>query len=198
MAILCHVRRLLYGAMAFLCVACVPLKYEYFEPSAPSGQVGPWRGACGGADDHITFESPAYSWVEVRLSVSEFKNGVRSATPVVELTVQKNIPIEFGPFADEEKQRLYAEWGVQRVTIELQRPEIEVTWENDGHAVLELSQSIYVLERGWVRERMELPSFEGDWLEVVMPALSVDGQAFEIPRIRFDRVEKFKQTPINC
>jgi len=45
---------------------------------------------------------------------------------------------------------------------------------------------------------MNLPSFEGDWLEVVMPALSVDGRAFEIPRIRFDRVEKFKQTPINC
>mgnify|MGYP001004413099 CR=1 FL=1 len=112
--------------------------------------------------------------------------------------MQKNIPIEFGPFADEEKQRLYAEWEAQRVTIELQRPEIEVTWENDGHAVLELPQSIYVLERRWVRERMNLPSFEGDWLEVVMPALSVDGRAFEIPRIRFDRVEKFKQTPINC
>lgn len=190
--------KLMACSLFLVLAACVPLKYEYFEPSASSGKIGPWRGACGGADDFITFTSPNYSWVEIRLNVSEYEKGRIAQHPSLHLTIRKNVPIEFGPFANEEKAQTYSEWSARRVTVEATQPNILIAWGNGGRAALKLPATSYVLERESIRIPLPLPEFTGNWLEVELPDFVVDGAKLVVPPVRFERVEKFKATPLNC
>jgi hypothetical protein len=184
---------------------CLPLQYNYLEPSAPTGKVEQWRGACGGAYNYITFTAPNYSWVQVRLSTSEFDFEKRIPAPLaLVVAVRKQIPIEYGPFADEEKQAVYDSWHARKITLVPKAGWILVSWEGGGRAELPISlpdaKSVLVLDerKESIEWEIAIPEFSGQFLDVQMPPFLIDGAELDFPSVHFQRVNKLLSTPINC
>lgn len=200
-------RRFLSASLAvqvIILAGCIPQGYNYFEPSASSGHVEQWRGACGGAYDHITFVAPNYSWVQVRLSTSEFDFVERVPVPLTfYLTIRKYIPSQF-PFTDEEKQAVYNSWQARKVVVAPTMGAIEVSWEGGGHAALPISfpaaKSTLILDEKehYFEQTVVIPGFRGQYLDVRMPTFLIDGVALEFPPVHFQRVDKILASAINC
>ncbi|HUD53195.1 hypothetical protein [Parvibaculum sp.] len=194
-----------FAVQAIILAGCIPQGYNYFEPSAPSGHVEQWRGACGGAYDHITFTAPNYSWVQVRLSTSEFDYDKRVPAPLtVYLTIRKHIPSEFGPFADEEKQAVYNSWQAQKISIAPTAGSIDVSWQGGGHASLPISfpdaKAVLVLDekKDFFEQKVVIPGFAEQSFDVQLPTFLIDGVALEFPPVHFQRVDKILASAINC
>lgn len=187
-----------------LASGCVPVSESYFQPSAPGGKAEPYRGACGGAPDHITFQPENFDWVAVRFSTIPPNKSV-SRPLIVEMTIRKNVPYEFLLFPSVEAQRERAARSKakreQAIAITASSNTVRASWAEGGFALLPIAffdEKNQAVLKGGLNSRIEMPEFSGDWLLLEPPALSFDGVWLELPAIRFSRTEGTFMAPINC
>ena len=190
--------------MSLLTAGCVPVSETYLEPSAPGGRLGPYRAACGGAPDYITFSPSNFDWIDVRFSAILPSKSI-SRQLVIKMYINKNIPHEFLLFpsakAQRERAAQYNAMRDQPIAITAASGTARISWANGGNAALPLTfldGDNDAILNGWITWTENVPDFTGDWFLLESPALSFDGVWLELPPIRFERSEGIFAAPINC
>lgn len=193
------------AGIAIVLASCAPLSYDYYQPEAATGRIGPYRGACGGPPDYITFSATGLEWVEVRLHAVPSNNS-ETRKPILRLSIRKNIPFEFHfmPSVKTQKERAerFNEMNDRAIVIEATTDGFAIVRPDGERLQLPLglpeNGRKLVLKDSEFARVYEIPGVPTDSFDLEFPALAIGGSIVEIPRVHFYRTSKFAMTPINC
>jgi hypothetical protein len=199
-------------ALFGLCLAatgCIPERLAYLEPSAAVGRVEPDKPRCGGPSDTITF-SPANlvtpDLIEVRLGTLP-PSRTTSRQLFVLLWIRKNVHTEFSLLpssVETQKQRAARYMALKTLPVEIEFADdtVPLAWADGGRTVWHLS--LPDRARRWTMtdaplfQKLPVPGFSGDWLDVQLPTISFDGKPLAFPPVRFEAGSALFFMPINC
>ncbi|MFI5001061.1 MAG: hypothetical protein ACHQK9_14380 [Reyranellales bacterium] len=178
-------------AFCLLCSAYAAER-EFLQPSSAEGHVAPFEPRCGGPANTIEF-APRES-VSVRLWSNPSRSvgvqptiGARAKwTLTLALSIRYREPL--GP----------------PIAVELLAPTIVVTWPDGmtelGPLLPGDARTTILSQQPWRQawRAFYVPGFDGQELDVQLPALSLDGRRFDFPPIHFRRGSGVFLQPLNC
>jgi hypothetical protein len=166
--------------------SCAPQLLTFFKPSAPTGEVFNRRGEC--ADRYISFAPAQEKRAMVTLDMEEAYHG-ESGT--LHLSIYKRSPDGLDRFArSKEEIERWTEWAETPLVVKAATNSIVIIWADGGRLETAFSlpaplgRSPATAANG--RRAIELPGFSGNWAEVHLPSLELDGNPLQIPTVRFE------------
>jgi len=154
-----------------LTTACVPVQLTYFAPSAITGDVYTPRSSC--VPEAITFTSSEQPHPGLVMQMASL--GDRSAA--LKITITGSAPMAVRAISD--------------VT--------EIDWAGGGKQIAKLdflTPDDRPVPSGRIQS-IAIPDYAGDWMEVNMPSMTVDGYPLKIPSVRFTRIARLEICPMN-
>jgi len=178
---------------------CVPVRYDYLEPTAPDAQAEECR--CAPPLNCISFTPPG---LDIRAQISaRLPQGSPSNQLLVDLTIDKHFNHKPGsPGMDEHRKRFWNEWEPHHVVISSEGSTVVFEWpghrieqplEFPGSKLMPQVWSFNIYHREW-----SIPSFSGDRFTITLPPLEFDGVRMVVPPVTFTRKSAIFATPINC
>jgi hypothetical protein len=181
--------------------ACISQERTYFEPSAPTGKVGAYK-VCGGTPDFIEFDPIDIKHVGVSMHIIMPYGG---RPPALFLMIGKQgtsgVDRAFGGSAD---TKAWNAWFETPMVVGAPSNVIVIDWAQGHHdEKLAFPGPPYrvVTNDTWnhfFQQTIPLPYLSGDWVEVTLPPLILDGHTLDIPKVHFGKVTRTQVTGINC
>lgn len=181
--------------------SCIPATSAQFEASAKGGDIG--ASSCAGGEDAVSF---APSDLE-HAGVSVIGVAPRAGGPArIIIKIGKTGPGGLDKMlSSSATYDAWEKWFLSPMTVEVASRNIDVVWANGGHETVQIAfpgggTSVVTNDRynHFFSQRIVIPNFSGDWLEVRLPAMTFDGHRLAPAPIRFELVTRTRVSPINC
>jgi|GEM_PF-5450003 len=190
-------RSVLLGGAGLLLSGCVPDRYSFFRPDAPSGVLSPTHGTCNDVPDAITLRSKNGGGYIVRLRASgPDETRIRVSIEIGQGNIHPEKSFWFDPKADKD----ISERRVQEHSFAFADDKVWVTLPHGERAAYRLefpggssTFSAWAYQYGIVVKKQV-----GDWFDLELPPFSIDGVSFQVPAARFTPATVTAMTGINC
>jgi hypothetical protein len=187
-----------YAAISALS-GCIPLPFNYYLPTAPSGTLEAQRGECNDVQDVIVFSFPEQG---VRLKFHAFASSKGSDS--LEFSIQKSSRT-YQTLANADGAKTHqADWSaVKANAIDFAADHATLVDSTGKTKDLPLQLTgdkgtRLLLSADRFGRSFALPQTVNAHFDIDMPAIRVDGTVLNVPRIHFTRKSVTAMTGINC
>jgi len=201
-----YTRPILIAFTALALASCVPEHFDYYAPQAPSGVLGPTHGECNDVKDAIVFTDPDNSDVTIRFHVGgPIKPG--SALYLI-VSIEKSsvqVPTDWLESREKWAARVRAahEQDARPFPVRFSDGHITVVSATGERTALKLDfpggdPTGFDLGAGWYYRYLKFARPPGDYFELEIPEIDLNGTKLPLLRIRFTPASIGTMTGINC